>query len=178
MDRTVDLWAYLPPFLKNFREMCALLMSETPEFQMFADECEKLIDELFIQTASAVGLSKFEQILGISPASGEGLEERRNAIMTRWYDIALYTMATLKSRIAAIQGSDNVEAYMLKDAPYELAIITQMEKLGQVENLKYIIESMIPCNLKVHSTNMIQGESGSVLYCGVGASITNMIEIH
>ncbi|NLO85921.1 MAG: DUF2313 domain-containing protein [Clostridiales bacterium] len=172
MNRTIDLWLFLPPYLKNFHEMCALLAGENPEFQMLADECTKLIDELFIQTASEVGLSKFEKVLGISHVPGEALDERRSAIMTRWNDVSPYTMTTLKNRIIAIQGNDQIEVYMLPGRPYEIAIVTHLEKAGQVENLDYVLQSMIPCNLIVHSANMIQGKSTVRMFYSIGAGIT------
>lgn len=172
MARNVDLWKHLPPFLKNFREMCALIDTENPEFNLAAQETDAMVEELFIQTATDTGLKRYEKILGISPATGDSLESRRSAIMTRWHDITPYTMTTLKNRIIAIQGNDEVEIIYSTNRPYEIEIITNLENPGQVNDLAYIIRTMMPCNLIVHSMNIIKGETSLKVGYGVGASLT------
>lgn len=172
MARNVDLWKHLPPFLQDFREMCELVKTENPEFTLAAQETDSMVNELFIQTATDMGLKRFEKILGISPAKGDSLESRRSAIMTRWNDITPYTMTALKNKIIAIQGNDEVEIILSKNRPYEIEIITNLEFPGQVNDLAYLIQTMIPCNLVIHSVNIIKGQSETRLGYGVGASIT------
>lgn len=172
MARNVDLWKHLPPFLQDFREMCELVKTENPEFTLAAQEADSMVNELFIQTATDMGLKRFEKILGISPAKGDSLESRRSAIMTRWNDITPYTMTALKNKIITIQGNDEVEIILSTNRPYEIEIITNLEFPGQVNDLAYLIQTMIPCNLVIHSVNIIKGQSETRLGYGVGASIT------
>lgn len=152
--------------------MCELVKTENPEFTLAAQETDSMVNELFIQTATDMGLKRFEKILGISPAKGDSLESRRSAIMTRWNDITPYTMTALKNKIIAIQGNDEVEIILSKNRPYEIEIITNLEFPGQVNDLAYLIQTMIPCNLVIHSVNIIKGQSETRLGYGVGASIT------
>lgn len=172
MARNVDLWKHLPPFLQDFREMCELVKTENPEFTLAAQEADSMVNELFIQTATDMGLKRFEKILGISPGKGDSLESRRSAIMTRWNDITPYTMTALKNKIIAIQGNEEVEIILSTNRPYEIEIITNLEFPGQVNDLAYLIQTMIPCNLVIHSVNIIKGQSETRLGYGVGASIT------
>ena len=171
MARNVDLWKHLPPFLKNFREMCGLIDGENPEFNLIAQDVDSMLDEFFIQTATDTGLKRYEKILGISPTTGDSLESRRSAIMTRWHDVTPYTMTALKNRIVAIQGNDDVEIIYSPNRPYEIEIITRLENPGQVNDLAYIIRTMMPCNLIVRSMNIIGGESKVNIGYGVGASM-------
>lgn len=172
MARNVDLWKHLPPFLQDFREMCELVKTENSEFTLAAQEADSMVNELFIQTATDMGLKRFEKILGISPTKGDSLESRRSAIMTRWNDITPYTMTALKNKIIAIQGNEEVEIILSTNRPYEIEIITNLEFPGQVNNLVYLIQTMIPCNLVIHSVNIIKGQSETRLGYGVSASIT------
>lgn len=172
MAREIDLWRHLPPFLKNFKEMCGLIDTENPEFNLIAQQTDAMLDEMFIQTATDTGLSRYEKLLGISHASGDSLETRRSAIMTRWHDIVPYTMTVLRNRIIAIQGNDDVEIILTPDRPYELEIVTHLENPGQVNDLEYILRTMIPCNLLVRSVNMIDGETRLSIWYGLGASLT------
>lgn len=173
--RTVDLKQYLPPFLLEFKELNAIMTTENPEFQGLADNNFKILDEMFITTATSAGISKFEEMLGINPDSSQTLEQRRNVVLTRWWDMSVYTIETLKERIIALQGNDNVQVYMDEDDPYTLNIITRLETQGQVENLAYIIDTMIPCNLKVVSMNYIAGETETGMYNVVGFSGTGTL---
>jgi len=175
MARNIELWNHLPPFLKDFREMCALIDTENPEFNLAAQVTDATVDEMFIQTATDTGLKRFEKILGISPMTGDSLESRRSAIMTRWHDITPYTMNALKNRIIAIQGNDEVEIILSKNRPYEIEIITRLENPGQVNDLAYIIKTMIPCNLVIHSLNVISGETSLGIGYGIGASMAGTI---
>lgn len=175
MARNVDLWNHLPPFLQNFREMCELVSTENPEFALAAQETDSIVDEMFIQTATNVGLKRYEKILGISPGKGDSRESRRSAIMARWNDVIPYTMSTLKNKIIAIQGNDNVEIILSTNRPYEIEIITNLENPGQVNDLAYILQTMIPCNLVVHSVNIIKGETQTGMGCGVGATVVDNV---
>lgn len=152
--------------------MCELVKTENPEFTLAAQEADSMVNELFIQTATDMGLKRFEKILGISPGKGDSLESRRSAIMTRWNDITPYTMTALKNKIIAIQGNEEVEIILSTNRPYEIEIITNLEFPGQVNDLAYLIQTMIPCNLVIHSVNIIKGQSETRLGYGVGASIT------
>lgn len=152
--------------------MYELVKTENPEFTLAAQEADSMVNELFIQTATDMGLKRFEKILGISPAKGDSLESRRSAIMTRWNDITPYTMTALKNKIITIQGNDEVEIILSTNRPYEIEIITNLEFPGQVNDLAYLIQTMIPCNLVIHSVNIIKGQSETRLGYGVGASIT------
>ncbi len=173
--RTVQLADYLPPFLLDFRELQAILTAENPEFQTLVDESNQTLDELFITSASEVGISRYESMLGITPAAGRTLEERRADVLTRWWDVTPFTINVLKQRLIALQGNDDVQVWYDEDEDYTLNIVTHMEKEGQVDNIAYIIDTMIPCNLVVVSRNYIAGEVNPSLSYAVGFSGTGTL---
>lgn len=170
--RDIDLQNYLPPFMLEYLEMNCLLNSENIEFRNMSKKLRWMLDEFFIVTATDEGLSRFEKILKLHPASSASLETRRSAIITRWYDTTPYTIKALKNKIIAIQGNDEVEVNISTERPYEIEIITNLENPGQVNDLKYIIQTMIPANMVIYSFNTIKGQSETTLGYGVGASIT------
>lgn len=175
MARNVDLWNHLPPFLRDFREMRALIDTENPEFNLAVRWTDASMDEMFIQTATDTGLARYEGMLGLSPAPGDSLQARRSAILARWNDVTPYTMTVLKNRIAAIQGNDDFQVKLPRERPYEIEIVTHLENPGQVGELAYLLKTMIPCNLVIHSTNRIDGEASMSVGCGVGASVTGTV---
>lgn len=142
--RTVDLWQYLPPFLKDFKEMDELLKAEEPEFQQMAERLVELLDDMFISTAHDRGLKRYEALLGIKPSSSATIEERRTNILARWYDSMPFTIRALKERLAILQGNDNVDAWT---EGYTLHVLTDLSTAEEIHAAAAIIDTMIPANL-------------------------------
>lgn len=170
--RKIDLWYNLPPFLKEFLEMREILGAETPEFQELVRQLDSALNDNFITTATVNGIARFEAMMGIHPDASASIETRRSAVLTRWWNTTPYTIRTLKNRIALLQGSDNIQISFDDECPYIIQIVTRLETVGQVDDLAYILETMIPANLGVQSHNMIEGKVSLSIAYGVGASIT------
>lgn len=176
MARNVDLWQYLPGFLRRYRELDKLLAAEQPEFQGVVDRCESSLNNMFIQTADASGLTRFENLLNVYPLASDTLDSRKARVMIQWVDLIPYTLRTLKDKIANIQGNTDIEIYFSN--PYEITIITHLEKHGQVDNLAFLLKTVLPANLAVVSDNTLEFRThggATVLYYGAAAPITNML---
>ena len=173
--RKVDLWYYLPPFLKEFLEMREILGAEEPEFQELVKEYDDVLKDNFIITATERGIARFESMLGIRPDASASLETRRSAVLTKWWDTTPYTLRTLKNRIALIQGNSNIQISFGKDNPYCIQIVTRLETAGQVDDLAYIIQTMLPANLEVDSANRLEGTVNVGLFYGMGTGMTETL---
>jgi len=152
----VDLWKYLPPFLKQFRELDKLLLAEEPEFQEFLFWKIHTLENLFIESAHDEGLKQYEKLLGLYPLPGESLETRRQNVFSKWFATDKYTMKTLLQRLQMLQGNDNVQLEWDEINHFFLHVITRLEQPGQVETLCQILETMIPANIGYQSNNMIE----------------------
>ena len=155
--------------------MREIMGAEEPEFQTLVEQCDGVMNDNFITTATAKGIARFEQMLKITPSTGASLESRRSAIMTRWWDVIPYTIRGLKNRIATIQGNDNVQISFSEENPYLIQIVTRLETAGQVDDLAYILQTMLPANLEVASTNRLEGNLETRLSYGMGTSVTGML---
>lgn len=173
--RKVDLWYYLPPFLKEFLEMREILGAEEPEFQELVKQYDDVLKDNFIVTATERGIARFESTLGIRPDASASLETRRSAVLTKWWDATPYTLRTLKNRIAMIQGNSNIQISFDKDNPYCIQIVTRLETAGQVDDLAYIIQTMLPANLEVDSANRLEGTVNVGLFYGMGTGMTETL---
>ena len=173
--RKVDLWYYLPPFLKEFLEMREILGAEEPEFQELVKQYDDVLKDNFIVTATERGIARFESTLGIRPDASASLETRRSAVLTKWWDATPYTLRTLKNRIAMIQGNSNIQISFDKDNPYCIQIVTRLETAGQVDDLAYIIQTMLPANLEVDSANRLEGTVNIGLFYGMGTGMTETL---
>lgn len=166
--RIVNLWEYLPDFLKEFKELQALFTAETPTFQGLVANLEKLKDDAFIDTAGADGIAEYEKLLGISPSVTDTLEDRRATVLSRWWGVTPYTFRSLRNRIVTIQGNENVELYFDEDDPYLLHVVTRLEREKQINDLVYILQTMCPANMH-YSIENISAEDTAYEYTGSAA---------
>lgn len=168
VERTVDLWKYLPGFLKKFREMDKLLLAEEPEFQELVHGQLEMMDNMFILTATDTGLKKFENILHLYPNPDDTIESRRNNVMVHWYSKDVYTLKTLMNRLSMLQGNDNIQIDWDETDNFLLHIITRLELKGQVDTLAQIIEMMLPANIAYNSVNRIEFNETFTIFYGAG----------
>lgn len=171
MTREVDLVSYLPPFMAEYKEISTALEAENPEFKIVWDAAERVLKNEFIETADEYGISRFEALLGILPSSAEDLESRRSRVMSRWYNETPYTLKMLISKLAALCGESDFTVTK-NYGYYEIAITTSLELLGQVEELKRIIDGVIPCNMRVTSENTIECAAFGSVFAGGAVSVS------
>lgn len=167
----VKLLDYLPTFLREYREFGAIANAEEPELQRFSTMSLKLLKNQFIATADEDGIAEFEKILGILPQSNEPLESRRSRVMSRWFSEIPYTLRTLILKLKALCGEGNFSVEENYDF-YEIKIKTELELLGQVDELPRIFESIIPCNMRVFSENTISASTAGSFGVGGVVSVT------
>lgn len=154
MIREVDLVSYLPPFMADFKEVAVTLEAENPEFKIIWDAANQVLYNEFIATADEYGISRFEAILKILPSKEDTLESRRARVQARWFNAIPYTMKALTSKLIALCGDNNFTITKQFDF-YRLELETHLELYGQVDELEYIINTMLPCNIVVVSDNKI-----------------------
>lgn len=166
MVREVDLGSYLPPFMAEYKEINAAFEAENPEFVLVWDAVDMVLRNEFIETADEEGIARFEKLLHIPPSSEDTLESRRARVQARWFSTIPYTLKAFIAKLTALCG--NTDFSVTKDyLNYRINIRTSLELFGQVEELKRIIEYMLPCNMVVLSENEITCEAkGFALMCG------------
>lgn len=166
MTREIDLVSYLPPFVAEYKEINAAFEAENPEFVLVWNAVDKVLRNEFIETADEEGIARFEKLLQVLPSTNDTLESRRARVQARWFSTIPYTLKTFIAKLTALCG--NTDFSVTKDyLSYRINIRTSLELFGQVEELKRIIEYMLPCNMVVISENEITCEAGGfALICG------------
>lgn len=154
MVRDVNLLGHLPPFIQEYLEIREIMQSENPEFQLVEDESEIIKNNQFIQSCNLVGISKFEKLIGIVPASDDTLQSRINRVMVRWNDTVPYTWQTLLNKLNTLCGANNYEVSRNLDE-HELDVTTHLDLYGQVEELDYFLSYMLPANMVLQSRNEV-----------------------
>lgn len=173
MIREVDLVSYLPPFMQTYKESVAALEAENPEFLIVWKATDRVLYNHFISTADEYGISRFEKMLGIHPTSEDTLESRRSRVQSKWFNAIPYTMKVLLQKLTVLCGDTDFTLSNNFTEGYTLNIDTDLELFGQVEELEYIINTMIPENIVVISKNSIPCNINGTVLFGGGICFTN-----
>ena len=74
---------YYPEAVGKIREMKEICNAEQPEIDNINKEIDRLLANRFISKADEHGIARFEKELGIIPAAGQSLEDRRITAMIK-----------------------------------------------------------------------------------------------
>lgn len=176
MIRDVNIIKHLPPFLQKYKELESITAAENPELQKLMDESERVKDNTFILSADEDGIARFEKILNIYVAKDEDLESRRLRVISRWNDIAPYTINALKSKLHSLHNSDNFIINRKFDK-HIIEIITHLELPGQVEELDRTLDFIMPANLIVDSKNRLECHAKGESFTAVGMAHASIVEL-
>lgn len=177
MIREVDLVSYLPSYMQSYKEPVAALEAENPEFNIVWKATDRVLYNRFISTADEYGISRFEKILGIYPSEGDSLEDRRSRVQTKWFNRLPYTMQVLLEKVTTLCHDTDFSFSYNFHVGYTINLTTSLSSQGQLEEMKNIIETIIPCNIVVDHQNLLL-----VMLCGNafivgGITQTSIIEI-
>lgn len=158
MIRDVDLVSYLPTFMQKYKEPMVALDAENPEFNLIWLAADRCLRNRFISTADEYGISRFEKMLDIHPASDDTLEVRRRRVQARWLNSLPYTIKSLKDLLFNLYGKNYAVSENFNEG-YTLIITLYFLPEGENTEINEILEKIIPENLilKVIYENPLKG---------------------
>lgn len=171
MDRSIDLLRYLPPYLKEYEELKHIMMSENPEFHLLVENRKKVLNNTFILYTDKDGIQRFEKMLHLVPSEGDTLELRQSKALIAWNNDIPYVLKALYNKLIALQGNDNIQI-ILND--YTITITTHMDKRGQTEPLWDLFESMIPENMQIVHSNIVEYKTSGNVYIAAGMNYSKL----
>ena len=177
MTRDVDLVGYFPPYLQRFREPVQVMQALDPEFDAVWSATDKVLQNRFISTADATGISRYEAMIGITPTEDDTLESRRRRCQSRWYSSIPYTYKALLVRLQAICGDTDFEVRNNFSIGYTLRISVSVGLHGQMDEIADVVAQMIPCNLVAIVDNSIYAEPVGTECLGSGVICTQVLAL-
>lgn len=163
MVRDEKLISYLPQYIQDYREIKQILNSEDPEILTLNVEIDQFKNNQFILSCNETGIKEFEDLLKISPSPDDTLEARISRVLARWNDSIPYTYRGLIEKLDTLCGSGNYIIFP-KFNDYELELTVHLPLSGQVDELEYLLSYMIPANIAVLSSNMLDYQAIGTLY--------------
>ena len=118
------------------------------EFDLLWTAFSNFISDLFIKTATENGVSRWESILGIVPASGASLADRKNVILTQVNIKVPYTWRIVKKIITAFFGETTFE--MEYEIDFQtLKVSGNGATESQISQLSEILKWILPAQIKL-----------------------------
>ena len=146
MIRTVNLLDYLPPFMREYRELKYIMAAEQPECQALCNSSETIKDNQFIVSCNEQGIAKFEDMLEITPLSGETLQDRKAKALARWIDSIPYTMRVLSRKLDALFGAGN-HTETLDNDKFTISVEVTLSGSSFIRTLDELLTNILPANL-------------------------------
>ena len=173
--KDVNLIAYLPLFIQEYREMQQIMSAENPEFILTAEETQVIKDNQYIISCDEVGIARFERILKITPTSEDTLESRISRVLIRWNDVVPYTWKVFLQKMQTLCG-ENFE--LTEDwNNYLLELTTHLDIYGQVDELENILGYMPPANIQVIANNVLEYLMSGKAFIAAGLGFCNMFNL-
>lgn len=146
MIREIDLMAYLPEYLKEYKELEKTLKAQQPEMQKLAETVECVKNNQFITTADEEGIRKFETMLEVTALDNDTLENRKFRVLSRWNNTIPYTASVLRKRLENLCGKDGyqLEIMHLESKMKVRVALTNKKNYGMVEEM---LQEVIPANI-------------------------------
>lgn len=144
----MELSEYWPSHMQDLVEFQQIARGEQPEFGEAARAVRDAPNDFFLESLSGYGCQRWEAILGLLPAAGNTLEERRFRISTWLNRQAPFTMHVLRQQLAMLCGESGYTAE-LDAARYLLTVRLALESKSNYDAVSDMLERIVPANIVV-----------------------------
>lgn len=144
---------YLPYVVRDYAEFQGLTAGEQPEFEQVWNRADELLDNQFVLTAGNLGLSRWEEILGIVPKATDTLDDRRFRVLTRLNEELPYTLPQLRNILQTLCGEGNFSAEIEAET-YELIVKIGLAAKRHFSDVKALLERVSPENLMINLSQL------------------------
>lgn len=139
---------YLPYVVRDYDVFKAMMEAEQPEFETAWASVNDLMNNQFISTAGNMGLSRWEQILEITPKGTDTLDDRRFRILTRINEELPYTLPQLRVILETLCGAGNYSA-TVEEGTYILAVKIGLAAKKNFSDVEALLQRVVPANMVV-----------------------------
>lgn len=170
-----DIGSLFPTIYRGVLETDALSQALDVLFNGFFTELDRALNNQFIKTSDEVGLSALEAILGIRPADGDTLEERRDRISMEWRSRLPYTYRSLEAYLSDVTQGFEMD---LDHNAYTLALRVILTGVRQRDALIDALRKMLPANLVLSLFAAILQDLPPTRLTAISAMRTTVIHNH
>lgn len=152
--REVKIEEYWPLIVKNTAEFGQIAVAENPEFNNLAECIYRVLCDSFIDAdMTEYGVSRWEKMLGITPAEGSSLDDRKAAILTQLSVKIPYTWRVLKQMLVPILGGEDKFVMEYVNDEGKLVIHTDRLDDDMLATVDELLARVLPQNIELVQYN-------------------------
>ena len=176
MDDAIErkkLIEYQSSFMRKFAEIKELMEAGDKEMDLL-DKCiQRALNNAFIMDSDIYGIKKYEPMLNILPDAKDTQESRKSRILIRWNDTIPYTWQTFLKKLDLLCDG-NYEAGNNFESGYEVYVTAHLGLPGQIEELERLLEKILPANLVIEASNIVETQTeGRVKQAAISSATWN-----
>lgn len=146
MARDVDILNYLPPVLKEVKELVEIANIENPVLTDLWQQIEDALNDQFVVTATEKGATRYEKMLKMNVPASDSLETRRFRLLTRFQEQSPYTYKVLKQLLDSLLGEGHYELTRNTTEKW-IKVKLELTVKGQFEAVELMLERVTPQNM-------------------------------
>ena len=148
-NREIDIRRYWANVIRGVEDFDQIAEAENPEFKTLTENLTFCVQNGFVRDATEYGVARWEKILGIIPADGSTLEDRKTNVLY-YLNVQLpYTFKMVKEFLMNTLGEENVLQCELFNNIYTLKIRVITDTLNAYVNVLKYLDNVVPMNIIV-----------------------------
>ncbi len=97
MSRTELMKSSVPDFLVEAQSYRVILEAEGPELDTIETNLADVLKQMYVETATEEGLTRWEQFVGLSSYTGKPLDQRRSRVISKLRGMGTVTVAMMQN---------------------------------------------------------------------------------
>ncbi len=163
---------YIPPVLQGVMEFAAIADAQQPEIDAAWDALAFVMDNQFIDTATAAGVAVWEKELGIVPLAADTLEDRKQRVKAAWTYGVVYTYNWLVTWLKTFCGDSNPPP-VINDYTLRVSLPVTVDYQRMLDDMRrYISANMLINPLILLSKNRMPHYTGTALRFSTKQTLT------
>lgn len=151
--RIIEIEKYWADVVRNTAEFQQIANAQNPELNTLVGCIQRILQDAFINDATAYGVERWEKMLKIAPALTDTLETRKVRVLTYLSFKTPYTWRTLEQMIISYVGDGNYTMNYVNDTSV-LTIRVRTNDINQIELIGTMLNEVLPQNIIVDLDNL------------------------
>lgn len=161
--------SHYPAVIKRIREMRQMAEAEDIEFSRLNASINEAIENMFVSTAGEAGVRRFEELLGIRPKAGQGLDERKVYILSMMNRRRM-SLPEIKAALSDYCG----DVELICDiAEMEMSVAMEAGTVG-ITAVNGILDELMPLNIHLRYVTRMRGRE-SVKFLGMQRAAAKLL---
>lgn len=143
-----DLIKYVPDVLRDIREFKALAECGNAEYNTLWGELNNIRNDLFVDSLTENGASRWETILKIVPKATDTIEVRRFRIKAKLNEQLPYSFNVVKSQLETLCGDDGYN-FTVDYPNYLINVRVALTARGMYDEVENLLNRVRPANMVI-----------------------------